>query len=101
MQHDRPTFGFTLNDRGTGCEMHLLDEGLGDKMGGSRELMKGGKGGGVSSAYPLDHACSQYPPTPPNSSLTLFVFLFFFQMQVTVKNVLVQYLHRSGAGTGR
>lgn len=35
---------------------------------------------------------------PPHSNLTLFLF---FQMQVTVKNVLVQYLHRSGAGTGR
>lgn len=34
MQHDLQTLVFVLSDRGTGCEMHLLVEGFGDKMRG-------------------------------------------------------------------
>ena len=90
------------------AEMHLLVVGW--RFSGVRRERGGGgsdrdmEGGG--RVCPLQHIHSTVSvlnrPPPhhhtPHSSLTLFLF---FQMQVTVKNVLVQYLHRSGAGTGR
>lgn len=79
-----------------GCWLEVF-RGKKRGVGGSDRDMEGG-----GRVCPLQHIHSTVfvlnPPPPPHSNLTLFLF---FQMQVTVKNVLVQYLHRSGAGTGR
>lgn len=98
MQHDLQTFLFVLNDRGTGCEMHLLVEGLGDKMTGQLGDNEGRMG---EFALCISTQPCLFSTSPQLLSDSLQLFFFFFQMQVTVKNVLVQYLHRSGAGTGR